>query len=78
MTGDRRMVMLNEIKGAAAKTAGGAVVGGVSYVGALSISDLQIYAAIFAAIMTGLYFFAIGFHTCLKIRWDMQDRKARK
>lgn len=69
-------MILQEVKGAAVKTAGGAGVAAVSYAGALSITDLQIYAAIFAGFMTGLYFGAVAFHAALKIKWDMQDRKA--
>lgn len=71
-------VIVDQAKEVAIKTAGGVAVGGASYVGALTIGEIQIYAAIFAAIMTGLYFFAIGLHTCLKIKWDLDDRKAKK
>lgn len=73
-----RSVIGQEIKGAAIKTAGGATVGAVSYVIGLSIADLQIYAAIFAALMTGFYFFMLGVHTSFKFMWDVQDRKAGK
>lgn len=77
MAGEKSVVS-NELKGAAIKTVGGAAVGGVSYVGALSVEDLQMFAAIFAAVMTGLYFSLVAFHTSLKILWDMQDRKAKR
>lgn len=71
-------MLQTEAKITAAKTAGGGVVAAVSYVSAehfISAEQAQIYAAIFAGIMTGLYFLIQAVHTALKIWWDYQAQK---
>lgn len=82
MKGSRDMVK-SQIKGAALHTVTGGAVGGTTYVGTFAsgehfnipLDQLQIYAAIFAAIMTGLYFFAQFTVTCLKAWWEYKERR---
>lgn len=74
MTGANKVV-IDEIKNAAKVTAGGVGVGSVSYFSALSLTDMQLIAGIFAGLMTGIYFMGVGFHTILKVKWDIEDRR---
>lgn len=75
MTKEPSMIIATQAKSAAITTSGGAVVGVVTYFGALSITDIQIMAAIFAALMTGLYFSFMALRTALQVLWDVQDRR---